>query len=299
MSMLRGVPLSSKSRSRFTVSSLQVRVPVLSVAITVQAPRPSMAGRARTMTLRRAMRLVAMVRATVMATGRPSGMAATARATATRNTVTKAWPCRSWIAARAPIRTRVAIPMIRLKRSSWRIRGGGSSGLSTSACAMRPISVRAAVATTTPSARPCRTVVPAKSRLRLSATGSASGRTSAGVLATGVDSPVNRGLVEPQVASRQQAQVGGDPRTALQPDDVSGHQDSGVQRQPGPVAPCGGGLPDQGVQGRRAALRLAFLQGADGGVELQDDEDEDGIRNLTDADRNQGGEQQQVDQGGS
>ena len=63
-----------------TVNSLQVNVPVLSVAIRVQLPSPSTAVSRRTMTFRRAIRVVATASATVMATGNPSGIADTANA---------------------------------------------------------------------------------------------------------------------------------------------------------------------------------------------------------------------------
>jgi hypothetical protein len=69
-----------------TVSSLTVSVPVLSVAISVQLPKPSTAVSLRTITPRRAMRVVAIARATVIATGRPSGIAETASAITNRNT---------------------------------------------------------------------------------------------------------------------------------------------------------------------------------------------------------------------
>ncbi len=54
-------------------------VPVLSEAMSVQDPSPSMAASLRTMTLRLDMAKEAEVSATVMATGRPSGMVETAR----------------------------------------------------------------------------------------------------------------------------------------------------------------------------------------------------------------------------
>ena len=68
-----------------TVNSLQVNVPVLSLAISVQLPKPSTAASRRTITPRRAIRAVPMDRATVKATGSPSGMADTAKATEKRN----------------------------------------------------------------------------------------------------------------------------------------------------------------------------------------------------------------------
>ena len=67
-----------------TLSLFCVSVPVLSEAMSVHAPRPSMAASLRTMTLRLDMAREAEVRATVMATGKPSGMVETAKATEKR-----------------------------------------------------------------------------------------------------------------------------------------------------------------------------------------------------------------------
>ncbi|KAF3841268.1 hypothetical protein F7725_007130 [Dissostichus mawsoni] len=61
---------------------LVVRVPVLSEQITEVQPRVSTDGRLRTMAFFLAMRRVPRARQVVMTAGRPSGMAATARATA-------------------------------------------------------------------------------------------------------------------------------------------------------------------------------------------------------------------------
>lgn len=61
---------------------LVVRVPVLSEQMTEVQPRVSTEGRLRTMAFFFAMRLVPRARQVVMTAGSPSGMAATARATA-------------------------------------------------------------------------------------------------------------------------------------------------------------------------------------------------------------------------
>jgi len=61
---------------------LRVRVPVLSEQITVVQPRVSTLGRDLTIALFLAICLVPRARHVVMTAGRPSGIAATARATA-------------------------------------------------------------------------------------------------------------------------------------------------------------------------------------------------------------------------
>ena len=60
-----------------------VRVPVLSEQITVVHPKVSTDGSLRTMAFSSAIRRVPRARQVVMTAGSPSGMAATARATAT------------------------------------------------------------------------------------------------------------------------------------------------------------------------------------------------------------------------
>jgi len=60
-----------------------VKVPVLSVQTTVVQPRVSTEGSLRTITLRCAIRRVPRDKHRVMTAGRPSGIAATPRATAT------------------------------------------------------------------------------------------------------------------------------------------------------------------------------------------------------------------------
>ena len=61
---------------------LVVRVPVLSEQMTVVAPRVSTEGRERTIAFFLAIFMVPRARQVVMTAGRPSGMAATASATA-------------------------------------------------------------------------------------------------------------------------------------------------------------------------------------------------------------------------
>ena len=66
-----------------TTISLVVRVPVLSLQITDTQPSVSTEGKFRTMTFRCAIRRVPRLRHNVITAGKPSGMAATPKATAT------------------------------------------------------------------------------------------------------------------------------------------------------------------------------------------------------------------------
>ncbi|MNT20786.1 hypothetical protein D3C72_1561030 [compost metagenome] len=68
-----------------TTISLRVKVPVLSVQMTDTAPIVSMAGRRRTMVLRRAIACTPMASVMVSTAGKPSGMAATDRPTTAMN----------------------------------------------------------------------------------------------------------------------------------------------------------------------------------------------------------------------
>merc|ERR1719430_2464837 len=73
---------SAKVKALQTDIMLVVRVPVLSEQITLVQPRVSTEGRDLTMAFLAAILLVPRARQVVITAGRPSGMAATARATA-------------------------------------------------------------------------------------------------------------------------------------------------------------------------------------------------------------------------
>ena len=89
-------PVTSISRPsrkrRLAVISFLVRVPVLSVQITVVQPMVSTAGRRLTMAWRRAMRVVPMASAPVTTAGNDSGTAATARVMPQMSISSQAWP---------------------------------------------------------------------------------------------------------------------------------------------------------------------------------------------------------------
>ncbi len=112
-----------------------------------------------TMALRLAIWLTPTARVTVTTAGRPSGMAATARATAPSMAVLKSAPwttCSTKTSATAPI---AMIANRRLSPSSWRSSGVGPGSAAASSSATLPISVRMPVSVTTSSARPLVTVV--------------------------------------------------------------------------------------------------------------------------------------------
>ena len=173
-----------------SVCSLTVSVPVLSLAMQVQLPRLSTAAIRRTITFRSAIRAAAIERTTVSATGMPSGMAETARATIERKTSPGGSPRASAIAPRrapAPTTPRA----MRWVNCSMRTRSGGFA-LSTPVIdsAIRPIWVYSAVATTTPAARPLATALPANAMVQRSATGVSGGSGPPAPFSTATDSPV-------------------------------------------------------------------------------------------------------------
>ena len=131
-----------------------VRVPVLSAQIQVTDPRLSTAARRRTRAWRAAIRRAPSASATVTTAGSASGIAATARLTATRNITRGASPRSTPIPKSTAQSTRIPIASRRPKaeRRFWSGVIPGASAWSSRA--MRPSSVSMAVAVTTPSPRP-------------------------------------------------------------------------------------------------------------------------------------------------
>ena len=159
----------------------------------VQLPSPSTAGSLRTITFFLAIRLVPIDKATVKATGRPSGMAETPTATIKKKIfaagIPSAYPTKPSI-----IQTTSKTILIILEKDSIRlIRGGFSDSVVRSESAIWPISVSAAVAVTTPVPLPFCTVVAAKAMFKRSPIASASPPFNTSVfLLTATDSPVSR-----------------------------------------------------------------------------------------------------------
>lgn len=149
-------------RSSWTSMRFSVRVPVLSVAMTVTLPRASTAERRRTTALRRAILSTPRAKARVRTAGSPSGTAATARATAKRTTLAETPstrnPRRRRPKARSKTRRATRCP------KAWRRRSRGvfSSSISARRWAIRPMALCAPVRVTSKRARPRTRRVPAK-----------------------------------------------------------------------------------------------------------------------------------------
>ena len=158
----------------------------------VQEPSASTARSRRTITFRLDILRMPIARATVSATGRPSGMTETASATASKNTSVIGVPR---IAATANI-VKAAMPTniaTRLVKLSIRICNGAlGDGLNKTSAAIRPSAVLSAVLITTPRARPRPTRVPVKSMLTWSPRATSSANTALLSFSTGSDSPVSK-----------------------------------------------------------------------------------------------------------
>ena len=211
-------------QARSTSIRFSVRVPVLSEQMTVTEPSVSTAGSLRTSALRRAMRRAPSASATVTTAGRPSGMAATARLTATRNIVSGDSP-RATPAAKTSAQTTKASPASALpsvERRFW-------SGVWPPACswrssATRPRAVDIPVVTTMPRPRPYTTAVPLKATLRRSARTPSGTSGSASVdFSAGSDSPVSAASLIAQRSRLEEPQVGGHDVAGVEPDEVAGN----------------------------------------------------------------------------
>ena len=134
-------------------------VPVLSLQMTVALPRVSTAGSRRTTARAAAIRRTPIASTAVTIAGRPSGMAATARATPNRNmlTSTEAERIPSSITPETATTTQMAstrTPSWRPTLASSRWSGVASSVAPWSMEAMPPMAVSMPVATTTAVPRP-------------------------------------------------------------------------------------------------------------------------------------------------
>ncbi len=129
-------------------------MPVLSEQMTVVLPRVSTAGNRRMMALRRAIRATPMASVTVSTAGRPSGIMATARATAAMNRSTHGSPCRSPTPKVTAASARIAYSRMWLKRAILRVSGVARTSAVAISSEMRPISVSSPVAVTTPTPVP-------------------------------------------------------------------------------------------------------------------------------------------------
>ncbi len=122
--------------------------------------------------------------------GNPSGIAATAKATAVKNISKTPSPLIRPVANTTATIIPAARPKILPKESSWRCKGVGSGGVSCNIWAIRPSSVSMPVPTTTALARPPVTIVPIKTMFLRSPRGGSSSSISFRSFSTGTDSPV-------------------------------------------------------------------------------------------------------------
>ena len=167
-----------------------VRVPVLSVQMTVVAPRVSTAARSLTRALRFAMRHTPLAMAMVATIGSPSGIEATARAMPVSIIRKISRPPAMPIAPTSAATPRLTHISQRPSSLSLFSMGVVSSTISWTREEIVPSSVLMPVPVTTASPDPLVKAVPLKSMLARSARGTSSGRISDD-FATGRDSPVS------------------------------------------------------------------------------------------------------------
>ena len=156
-----------------------VRVPVLSVQMTVTAPMVSHACILRTKLLVFSMRRMDMANESVMLMGSPSGTAMTMMATEIMkrwstccetasqfccNSPPKKKALKSMMQKMATASEMPTRPMSRESRASWRLSGVGSSQRTAACSVTRPASVASPTAVTTNRPYPSATVVPRKTR---------------------------------------------------------------------------------------------------------------------------------------
>ena len=173
-----------------TVISFWVSVPVLSVQMTLVEPRASTEFSFFTRALRRLMRCTAMASDRVTVGSRPSGMKATTMPSAKMKDCAKGSCTTNRLSEKkaSPMHmAKMVTCLVRRSRSRW-------SGLRTSSMfcvrlAILPNSVAMPMRKTTARPLPSDTLVPAKTRLGISAGVSPSSGTASEVLREGFDSP--------------------------------------------------------------------------------------------------------------
>ena len=177
------------------VISARVRVPVLSVAITVAEPSVSTDASFFSTAWRLAMRCTPSASTTERIAGRPSGTAATASDTPSSSTRTSSCVVCTGVLSRMVPTTTAAIttavtPSTRPTRATSRCSGVGGSSVASSRVAMPPTSVCMPTAVTTPRPLPCATAVPLNTMFRRSPSAAGAARV-AGCLRTASLSPVS------------------------------------------------------------------------------------------------------------
>ena len=166
-------------------------MPVLSEQITEVEPSVSTECSRFTMACCLAMREMPMARVTVTTAGSPSGMAATARATAPSAASAKSAPWAIWSTNTRPTATPAIMARRLPRRSSWRWSGVSPTSEPPSSSATLPISVPMPVEVTTTSARPRTTVVFMKTDECRSPRGESAAANEVASFSTGTDSPVS------------------------------------------------------------------------------------------------------------
>jgi hypothetical protein len=283
------------SQSATAVISLRVRVPVLSLQMTVVEPSVSTADRRRMIAPRSAMRCMPTASAIVIATGRPSGTIETIWLMATISTSdsgsSRHRPSSTTSTNRPSAATTSARPNCSRRSSSGVF---GSSARSVRP-AMRPTSVWTPVATTTARARPAVTWVPEYTMQWRSARPVASG-TAATDFDTGTDSPVSAASATLQLGLFDQAGIGGHRVTRGQQHGVARHQVARLDDELATDTHHPHAQRGQPPQGRHRTFGPTFLDAADQCVDQHHRQDDHRIAVVPQPHGEHRGDEEDVDQ---
>jgi hypothetical protein len=181
------------------------------------------------------------------------------------------------------------------KRSIWRMSGVLSCSTEPMRVLMRPSSVSAPVATTTPAPWPAATKVPENAAENRSPSG-ASASTGSVAFSTATDSPGEDRLVDAQVARPHQPQVGRHAVAGLEHHVVAGHDVVCRHGDAPAVADERGLRVDHLADGRERLFGAAFLNEADDRVDDDHRQDHQGIDLVADEGGEHGRPQQDPDE---
>ncbi len=282
---------TATARMRFSV-----RVPVLSVQITVVEPSVSTADRRFTIAPRLARIRTPAASASVMVGRRPSGTFATRSPTAKMAACGNESPAANMPSGRKAAPTANATRAItQAIRRTWRSSGLCSTSWHVDKAAIRPSSVCMPVAWTTAVASPPRQVVPLKSRSGACRYGTARSERFAD-RSTASDSPVSMeaSTSTDPVSIRASAEMRSPSATIRT---SPGTRPAAATRWTDPSRRTVACVRQIGAKGLDGPFGLLLLQEGESGVDQDDDQDGDGQDDRTGPDGQHRGQQQQQGQG--
>ncbi len=237
------------------------------------------------MTLRRPMRCMAIDSATVIATGQSPREWPTPRAP---RRAARSRPARRRAAYSRPaisaISTMVTMATSRVKRrmaTTERRRHVGP----LEAGGERPEHGGRRDGDDHAAALPRCTIVPACSMVGRSPSAASAATAAPAAFSTGIDSLVSRLSSTSRPRRLDQPDIGRHLVAGVELHDVAGDQQLAVDTAERPSAPDGDGRMDERFQRAGPRFGPPFLEGADGGIARQHDEDEDGVAGMAERER--------------